>query len=86
MFTTLDQSLREYVLKNFLPGEKPNAITVDTPLIETGVLDSLAMTQFIVYLEKEYGINVASQEITNANFGSTSKIAAFVQARKASQG
>jgi acyl carrier protein len=76
---SLEESLHQYILKHHLPGEDPKELTLETPLIEMGVLDSLAMMQMIVYFEKEHGIKVAGDQITDANFGNILKLADFIK-------
>jgi acyl carrier protein len=56
-------------------------ITLDTRLMEQGLLDSISLVQLIQYLETEFGIAIPDSEIGPAIFASPAAIAAFV-ARK----
>lgn len=39
-------------------GQSADQVTDDRNLIDAGVIDSLAMVQIIVYLEKEHGVDL----------------------------
>jgi hypothetical protein len=49
MAEEIEKTLKEYILKEFLPGEDPVELTATTPLISGGILDSIgnAETGFV---------------------------------------
>ncbi len=49
------------------PGCRLDIIAGDDHLVDAGVLDSLAVIHIIMYLESEYGINLAEQGINPAD-------------------
>ncbi len=49
-------------------GEDPQSLTPDTPLLELGLLDSLAIMDIVAALEKDAGIALPETEIVAANF------------------
>src|SRR5262245_57950684 len=56
-------TLRSFILKEFLPGEKPEELTDSTPLITGGVLDSLATLKLVSFLEERYNIQLEAHEV-----------------------
>ena len=54
--------IREYILKEFLPGENPAELTDSTPLITGGILDSLATIKLVVFLEERFQIKIHAHE------------------------
>ena len=53
-------------LKQFLrgiqkPGRPIDSVGVDEGLVASGLVDSLAIMQIVVYLEEQYGIDFASR-------------------------
>ena len=54
----LKDTIKEYVLKEFLPGENPSELTDSTPLITGGILDSLATLKLVVFLEERFHIKI----------------------------
>ena len=56
---------------------------LDDNLIDTGILDSMAIMQLIAYLEGEYGILVEACEVTEDHFGSVRSVAEYVRCKRA---
>ena len=75
------RTVKEYILKTFLPGEDPKALTESTQLITGGVLDSLATLELVSFLEQQYGIELQAHEVDAANLGTLTAIATLVQAQ-----
>jgi acyl carrier protein len=75
---------RDFILKEFLPGERPENLTDSTELITGGILDSLATLKLVAYLEKSCGIELAPDELVPENLNSIALIANFVQSKQAS--
>ena len=81
----IKEQVRQFILKEFLPGESPANLTDDTPLRTSGVLDSMATLQVVTFVEEHFGIEVEAQEAGVENFDSLNSIAAFVAQKKASK-
>jgi|EndMetStandDraft_5_1072996.scaffolds.fasta_scaffold3040694_1 acyl carrier protein len=75
---------RDFILKEFLPGERPENLTDSTELITGGILDSLATLKLVSYLEKSCGIEIAPYELVPENLNSVALITDFVQSKQAS--
>jgi acyl carrier protein len=60
-------SIKDYILAEFLPGENPDSLSDDTPLITGGILDSIATVKLIVFLEESFGVRIEPHEM-NADF------------------
>ena len=72
------QRIKDFILSNFLFTDDGNAISNDVSLIGQGVIDSTGILEVIVFLETEFSIKIADEEMTPANFDSIDAIAAFV--------
>jgi len=55
---TVMETIREFVMREFLPGENPATLTPTTPLISGGVIDSIDSVKLIIFLETEFEIEV----------------------------
>ena len=77
----LSREIHEYILREFLPGEKPENLTETTPLISGGILDSIGMLKVVKYLEENYQIQVEAHEVDVENFDTIELIAQFVRAK-----
>lgn len=73
---THDQIIR--LLSEKVHVEAPS---VDTDLMESGLLDSLTLVELMSSLEEEFGITISFDEIELDNFRSVASIAEFVSQR-----
>jgi acyl carrier protein len=74
----INEKVRDFILSEFLPGEDPDELKEDTPLITSGILDSIATLKLITYLEKEFDITVAAHEADSENLNTISDICRLV--------
>lgn len=61
-------------------GEEPRTLAPDTPLLEMGLLDSLAIMEIVAALEKQAGITLPETEIVAANFRTPAALWSVVDA------
>ena len=80
--SAIEREIQEYILREFLPGEKPENLTESTPLISGGVLDSIGMLKLVKHLEDNYQLEVEAHEVDVENFDTIALIANFVRAKK----
>lgn len=59
--------IREYILKEFLPGERPENVGDDLPLISTGILDSIATLKLVMFLDESCNIALEAHEADKEN-------------------
>lgn len=76
------QTVKEFILQEFLPGENPDDLTDETPLFSAGLLDSIASLKLVSFLEEQYGIKVEPSDIVADNLDNLDLIAGFVQSKK----
>lgn len=75
------QELRDFILNEFLPGERPEELTDSTPLITGGILDSLATLKLVAFLEERYGVEVEAYELSADYMDTVSSIATLVHSK-----
>jgi acyl carrier protein len=78
----LISTIKQYILDEFLPGEDPSKLTPTTPLMSTGILDSLATLKLITFLEKEYGIQIKPYEADEEHFNTLQAISELVASKR----
>ena len=59
--------------------------SVETELIDTGLVDSLTFVEFLAHLEQEFGIQVSLDDLEIEQFRTITRIARFVAAKAQSQ-
>ena len=55
--------------------------SVDTDLVETGLLDSLAFVELLAQLDETFGVSISTDDLELENFRSIASIAGFVDKR-----
>ncbi|MGH7505865.1 MAG: acyl carrier protein [Longimicrobiales bacterium] len=74
--------MKDFILREFLPGENPDELKADTPLFSSGILDSLATLRLSVFLEDGFGIRMAAHELSEENLGTIADIENLVASKK----
>jgi acyl carrier protein len=77
------ERLRHYIVTTYLPGESPANLKDDTPLLTSGILDSLATLGLVSFVEKEFGVELAAHDTGVDNFDRIQDIAALVERKRA---
>lgn len=75
-------AVKTFILNEFLPGEDPAALTDTTPLMTTGILDSIALLKVVTFLESQFGITLEPHETVVENLNSLADIARLVMSKK----
>ena len=80
---SIRDELRQYILAQFLPGEKASNLQDDTPLRTSGIVDSMGMLQLVGFVEERFGVEVEAFEASVENFDRIEDIAAFIESKRA---
>jgi acyl carrier protein len=79
----IKNTVKTFILSEYLPGEDPAALTDSTPLMTTGILDSIAVLKVVTFLENEFGITIQPHEAVVDNLNTISDITRLVMSKKA---
>jgi acyl carrier protein len=80
--TEIGNTVKQFILTEFLPGEDPGELTETTPLITGGILDSLATMKLIMFLEERYGITMQAHEADAEHLDTVAQIEQLVQSKQ----
>ena len=75
-------TIKSFILKEFLPGEDPGNLTPTTPLMSSGILDSLATLKLITFLEQEFNVQIQAHEADEDHFNTLEAICELVESKK----
>ncbi len=75
MRESIEKSIVTFIEKLPVRGE-PIALTVSTPLISSGLLDSIAAVELLIALEDAFGVSIMPEEI---NIKDTDTIGQWVE-------
>src|SRR5262245_11940484 len=73
--------IRDYILKEFLPGEDPADLTDTTPLITSAIFDSISIMKLVSFLEDRFRITIQSSEAKTKNLNTVDSIVSLVSAK-----
>ena len=79
---TTAESIRSFIIENFLFGDTSQDLGDDVSLIEADLVDSTGVLEVVAHLESTYGIKVDDAELLPENLDSIARIAAFVEKKK----
>jgi acyl carrier protein len=74
----MQQQIRQFILTSFLFTDDASALKNDDSLLERGIMDSTGVLELVAFLETQFGITVADEELVPENLDSVDRIAAFV--------
>jgi acyl carrier protein len=77
----IKQAVKDFILQEFLPGENPDELKDDTPLITGGVLDSIATLKLVLFLEERYGVTLEAHEVDPEHLDTAVDIARLVHSK-----
>ncbi len=72
-------TIREFIVENFLFGDTSVVFDDDDSLMENGILDSTGILELVAFLEKEYGIRIANEEILPENMDTLNNLHRFLE-------
>jgi acyl carrier protein len=79
---SIKETLKKFILKEFLPGEDPDALEDSTPLITGGVLDSIATIKFATFVDATYGVDLEAHELSADYIDTVTDMAALVKSKQ----
>lgn len=74
----IEAAIEKYIVEEIMMADRNTKIDPDESLVESGVLDSLALLRFINFLEEQFDIVVDDIEVVPDNFESINVASAFV--------
>ena len=83
MSDNFEQTIKDFIMEQFLPGEDPSELTEDTPLISGGILDSIATLQLVMFMEERFRVSFEPHEVDKENLDSLNLIAKLLKAKTA---
>jgi len=81
--SNVKETLRQFIVKTYLPGESIENLQDDTPLRTSGVLDSMATLGLVSFVEKEFDIELEAHETGIETFDTVGGIADLVVQKRA---
>lgn len=78
-----EQPILDYVAKAIAEAGITKEVTLQTGLLEEGLLDSIGLVGLIQFLESEFDLQIPEAELTPELFETPASIAAYIAKRRA---
>jgi acyl carrier protein len=74
--------LRSFIVEELQFEGDPGDLTDDYPLLEKGVIDSAGIFQVVSFVETEFGVEIANEELVPEHFGTLGGISRLVESKR----
>lgn len=78
---SLHESIRAFVVDNFLFGEE-SGLKSNSSFLDEGIVDSTGILELVAFIEREYGIRIADDELVPENLDSIERVASFIEKKR----
>lgn len=78
MSDSMHDTIRAYILENYLFTDDAAALGLGDSLVGRGIVDSTGMLEIILFVEEQFGVKVKDEDMIAENFDSVSKIVDYV--------
>jgi acyl carrier protein len=79
----IKETIRQFILSTYLPGESADNLKDNTPLLTSGILDSLASLGVASFVEQQFGIELDVYDTSVERFNRIEDIAAVITRKQA---
>jgi acyl carrier protein len=78
---SIRETVRSYILREFLLGAASEELADDTELLESGIVNSIARLRLRAFLEDEFEVELGGHELGFEHFGTVGRIVALVRSK-----
>jgi acyl carrier protein len=80
--TTTDK-IRKYVLETFLFTNDEGALANNDSFLDKGIIDSTGVLELVMFVEEQFGIKIADEDLLPENLDSVERLARFIDSKRA---
>jgi acyl carrier protein len=77
--SNIANQIREFVAKNLLFSDGGFNYDNEASFLDEGIVDSLGVIELVTFVEQQFGISVADDELVPDNFDSVTKMEAYIR-------
>jgi methoxymalonate biosynthesis acyl carrier protein len=74
-------SLLHFIMTEVTTAAPANAPGPDTPLIDSGIVDSLGLFKLIAHIEDEFKVKIEPEDVQIENFATLNAIAGLIRSK-----
>ena len=83
MSNDIASAVKAFIIDEFLPGEDPSELTMETPLITGGILDSIATLKLVMFLEERWRVKLEAHETSPDHLDTIAQVANLIRSKQA---
>jgi acyl carrier protein len=76
-------TIRNYIVENFLFGDTEPLQDDAMSLLDNGIIDSTGVMELVAFLEQDFGLTIADEELVPENLDSVENLTNFVSRKQA---
>jgi len=78
----IKQTIRHYILENFLFTDDDSALQDRDSFLEAGFIDSTGVMEIILFIEEVFGVKVEDGEMLQENLDSIDNLVSFIRRKQ----
>jgi acyl carrier protein len=78
----MESVINEYISRELVSQPELLPLKNDTSLLESGILDSLSVLKLVLFLEGQFGVVVAAEDLIPENFETVEAICMYLCAQQ----
>jgi len=78
----VERVINDYISRELVQDPALLPLADETPLVDSGILDSLSLLRLVVFLEERFGVTMGDADLLPENFASVNAICAYLRARE----
>ncbi len=79
---SVESTLRTFILENYLFTDDESALDNNDSFLNKGIIDSTGILEVIFFIEENFDIKVADEEMVPENLDSIANLTAFIARKK----
>ena len=81
----MKETIRQFIVSSYLPGEAAGNLCDDTPLLTSGILDSLAAVGLVTFIEQRFGVELDVYDTSVESFDRIDDIVRCIERKQKQQ-
>ena len=78
---TIKTTIQKYLMEEYLDSDEKTTFSEQTPLITSGLIDSISILQVVDFLEESFGFEFEPHEVDQTNLDSIETMLGFIKTK-----
>jgi len=75
----IKNTLKKYIVTEIMHEKEMGVLGDETALIEDGIIDSMGLIELVLFIEKQFGVAVAEEDMDIDNFRTLNSLTEYIQ-------